>query len=80
MQKQLTYQTRDGVTYAGDTAFQVVDAMRADSSMTEHKELGGYMKAAALRYERYNDVTPRTDTPEHFLTDLCRAGLLTKLS
>lgn len=73
------YETRDGEKFAGDTAFQVVDAMRAGSSFTDAKDCNAYMKGAAARFERFDGVTPRTDTPENFLADLVSGGVLRKL-
>lgn len=74
----LKFITRDGHVYSGDTAFQVVDAMRADSVFTSEKSLDGYMRTAAERYKRFDEIIVRSDTPENFIADLVASGSLTK--
>lgn len=76
---KMMYVTRDGQKYGGDTAYQVVDAMRADSSFTNEKDLALYMKGAAARYKKYDEIVVRTDTPEHFIADLVKGGALKKV-
>ena len=76
----MQYATRDGRKYSGDTAYQVVDAMRADSSFTEEKDLNQYMRGAAARYATFENVTPRSDSPENFLDDLVAANVLSRMS
>lgn len=75
----MNFVTRDGVYYSGDTAFQVVDAMRMDSAMTEHKTIDGYLHAAAFRYSTTENVLVRADTPDHFIHDLEAAGIIRRV-
>jgi len=76
MDYPLSFTTRDGHVYEGDTAFQVIDAMRADSMMQSHKSLDTYMTSAAERFARFENITVRTDSPENFLADLVSSGTL----
>jgi len=75
----LSYVTLDGNVYSGDTPFQVVDAIRADSFMTEAKDLDTYMHGAALRFSVTNKVIIRVDSPENFLHDLEAGGILKRV-
>jgi hypothetical protein len=79
MNYKLMFETKDGERYAGDTAFQVVDAMRMASSFTEHKELAEFMRGAAKRWSEFENVIVRADSPENFVADLVAGGILKEI-
>jgi len=70
----MVYVYRDGRRYTGDTALQVVSAIRSGNAFTEGETVKTYMRRAADRYARFGGSTVRADSPENFLADLEASG------
>lgn len=69
------YELRGGGTVSGETARDVLEAIR-DSSFTQNADLKAFIQDVARRCKEYDGSVIRTDTPGHTITDLLSCGFL----
>jgi hypothetical protein len=74
----MRYLNRDGTTFAGETARDAVAALRA-TSRTPGRDLTHFMAAAAAGARMRTGRHVRATTPEVFLADLERVGLIERI-
>lgn len=67
---------QDGYTATGATARDLVEDMRRSGIFTASKTTGEYMRGVARRVSMGYGLC-RHDSPEHFIDDLLRIGLIT---
>lgn len=67
----------DGETYQGDDFTAIVSAMRANAWGGEASAgLRGYMKQVAKRISDWSGNIVRINTPENFIRDMAKYGLI----
>lgn len=75
--KRIYVESLDGEAYTGDTFAEVVKTMRATAWGGEQSDgIRGYMKQVAKRIWDWSQKQIRTSTPENFLRDMEKEGLL----
>jgi hypothetical protein len=74
----MRYLTKDRTTFEGETARDAVAALRA-TSRTPGRDVAHFMAAAAAGTRVHTGRHIRTATPEVFLADLERAGLIERI-
>ena len=70
------YEMRGGGTISGDSAREVVEAIRY-SSFNPGADTEAFVRALAERCKTYDGSTIRTDTFDNTVADLLKAGFLT---
>lgn len=71
----------NGDRFTGGTARQVVEDMRASAFGGEASDgLNGYMRQVAKRAFEWSGKPCRTNSPQAFLDDLVKAGLITRIA
>ena len=76
--KPMRYLTRDGLTFEGETARDAVAALRA-TSRTPGRDIAHFMAAAAAGTRVQTGRHIRTTTPDVFLADLERVGVIERI-
>ena len=72
------YELRGGGNISGETAQEVLEAIRT-SSFTQDADLNAFIQNLARRCKEYDGSAIRTDSPEHTVDDLIACGFM-KLS
>jgi len=72
------YELRGGGVVSGETARDILEAIRA-SSFNPKGDLGAFLSDVAKRCKEYDGSVIRTDTYEHTLEDLIACSFLTLL-
>ena len=69
------YELRGGGVVSGETAREILEAIRA-SSFNPKGDLGAFLSDVAKRCKEYDGSVIRIDTCEHTLEDLITCGFL----
>jgi hypothetical protein len=73
----ISVESLDGETYSGNTYAEVVGEMRATAwGGLESDGIRGYMKQVAKRIYDWSNKRIRIGTPEMFLKDMAKEGLI----
>ena len=75
--KVIVIHTQDCRAYAGHTALAVVERMLEANVFTAAKSVPEYMRGVAARVGFLDNLTVSSETPEAFLADLIRVGIIT---
>lgn len=74
----MKYTTRNGLQIEGQTASEVIDAMRESGRFTENQTTTEYLAGLAEREKEYSGIELVITSAEAFIDSALACGLLTK--